>query len=479
MLHLMHFLWSFAGMLGALLVVLLFSRPILQWTVAKMITRLMSDRYPENILEMVTAFIRVNPIIVAENSLRAETGEVIKRPFGSPRKFLGFDGLVFSPAQLAVLPTSEKVQIDTRVTIGPKAAKPLTLDIPILIGAIGYGAAVSESVKRAIAKGAAAIGTASNTGEGGFLPEERAIAKHLIVQYSKAQWTRNPDHLKQADAIEIHIGQGATASAPIKIRAQDLPGQARGIMGLSPGKDAIIPSRHPEIEKPEDLEKLVQSLRKLTGGVPIGIKMVGSHRIEQDLEIAVQAGVDFISIDGAIAGTKGGPPILEDDFGLPAIFALSRTVKFLKAKGVKDRISVLAGGGFFTPGDCLKAIALGADAVYMGTAPLWAMTHTQVTKTIPFEPPTQLVMYTGEMADQFDEEEAAYYLRNFLQSCTEEMATAVLVLGKTAVSDVDASDLVALDDWTSRVTGVPVAIGPEQAPGSKRNGSAREERDGD
>jgi hypothetical protein len=170
---------------------------------------------------------------------------------------------------------------------------------------------------------------------------------------------------------------------------------------------------------------------------------------------------------------------LEDDFGLPAIFALSRTVKFLKAKGVKDRISVLAGGGFFTPGDCLKAIALGADAVYMGTAPLWAMTHTQVTKTIPFEPPTQLVMYTGEMADQFDEEEAAYYLRNFLQSCTEEMATAVLVLGITAVCDVDASDLVALDDWTSRVTGVPVAIGPEQAPGSKRNGSARKERDGD
>src|SRR5690606_15823064 len=156
------------------------------------------------------------------------------------------------------------------------------------------------------------------------------------------------------------------------------------------------------------------------------------------------------------AGTNGGPPVLEDDFGLPAIFALSRAVKFLRDAGVRERVSLLAGGGFFTPGDCLKAIALGADAVYMVTAPLWAVTHTQVVKTVPFEPPTQLVMYTGTMAEQFDEEEAAYYLRNFFQSCAEELKLAVIALGKTAVRDVDVSDLVALDEWTSRVTGVPL-----------------------
>src|SRR5690606_31435334 len=127
------------------------------------------------------------------------------------------------------------------------------------------------------------------------------------------------------------------------------------------------------------------------------------------------------SIDGAQAGTKGGPPILEDDFGLPTVFAVSRAAKFLQEQGVKDRVSLLAGGGFFTPGDCLKAIALGADAVYMGTAPLWAMSHTQVKKSIPYEPPTQLIMLTGSQAEEFNEDDAAYYLMNFLQSCTEEI----------------------------------------------------------
>jgi glutamate synthase domain-containing protein 2 len=214
------------------------------------------------------------------------------------------------------------------------------------------------------------------------------------------------------------------------------------------------------MQKPEDLKSMVESLRKLTKGVPIGVKLAASHRIEEDLEIAVQSGVDFISLDGSRAGTKGGPPILEDDFGLPSVYGISRAAKFLRDKGVKDQISLLAGGGFFTPGDCLKAIALGADAVYMATAPIWAMTHTQVVKTLPFEPPTNLVMYTGPQADELDEEEAAYYLRNFLKSCTEEIKLAVLALGKTAVRNVDAGDLVALDEWTSQVTGIPLAYQP-------------------
>ncbi|MEB3100121.1 FMN-binding glutamate synthase family protein [Ferviditalea candida] len=443
--------------MAALILLLLFYRPIVKSIFGSFLKRLMIERYEENIWEMVTASIRLNPIMNVENSLRAETGKIIKRPFGSPRKFLNFDGLIFSPAQLSVMPTDGKASIDTKIIIGPCAKKPLQLNIPLLLGAMGYGVAVSEKVRIALAKGTAAVGTATNTGEGGFLPEDRKHAKHLILQYGKAKWSKDPEILKQADAIEIHIGQGAHASSSSKITPQDLPGRARDIMGLEPGEDAVLPSRHKELNKKEDLKNLVEYLRDAAGGVPIGIKLCASQRLEEDLESCIHAKVDFISIDGGQAGTKGSPPILEDAFGLPTIYALSRAVQYLEKREVKDKISLLIGGGFFTPEDCLKALALGADAVYMATAPLWAMTHMQVTKAIPFEPPTQLIYYSGKLKDDFDEETAAHYLQNFFVSFVEEMKTAVEALGKTSIREVNSKDLAALDELTSKVTKVPLA----------------------
>jgi glutamate synthase domain-containing protein 2 len=151
---------------------------------------------------------------------------------------------------------------------------------------------------------------------------------------------------------------------------------------------------------------------------------------------------------------------LEDDFGLPTLFALTRAVRYLKQRGVKDKITLLVGGGFTTPGECLKALALGADAVYMGTALLWAMTHEQVIKALPWEPPTQLAWYEGSMVDQFNEQKAVKALTNFLTSFTEEMKVAIRALGKTSVHDVNAGDLVALDEWTSKITQVPLATEP-------------------
>lgn len=459
-----YFIVSFAGASLAIMLAglgaFVCARPLVKWMVGRFIKRLMSDRYAENIWEMVTAMTRISPRIVVENSLRAAVAGVIERPFGSPRKFLNFDGLVFSPAQLAVLPAHEFADVDMRITIGPRAAKPLTLEIPLMAGGMGYGIGLSEKVKIAIAKGTAAVGTSTNSGEGPLLPEERKFARYYILQYSSGHWSKEPETLRQADAIEIHIGQGATAGAASFIPQEFIEGRARTLLHVQEGEFLVIPSRHREIAQPQDLKQLVDKLRTITGGVPIGVKICPSGRLEADLEVAIQADVDFISIDGGQAGTKGGAPILEDDFGLPTIFALSRAVRYLKQRGVKERISLLSGGGYATPGDCLKALALGADAVYMGTALLWAMTHVQVTKAIPWEPPTQLVMYPGSMKEEFDEEEAAKYLSNFLVSCVEEMKVAIRALGKTSVRDVTADDLIALDEWTSKVTNVRLAIEP-------------------
>ncbi|MBO8170811.1 MAG: FMN-binding glutamate synthase family protein [Bacillaceae bacterium] len=435
----------------------IFIRPIIKGVLANFIKRIMKERYDKNIWEMITASKRYTPIYNIENSLRAETGKVINRPFGSPRKFVNFDGLIFSPAQLAVMATPQGTSIDTKIQIGPRASRPLKLDMPILLGGMGYGVAVSEKVRIAMAKATAAVGTATNAGEGGFLPEDRKYARHLILQFAKADWSQKEENLKQADAIEIYIGQGSHAAASAKIYPENLQGRAREIMDLDPEEVAILPSRHKEMNQKEDLKQLVNYLRNITGGVPIGIKLSPGHLIEKDLEACIKAKVDFISIDGGQAGTKGSPPILEDDFGLPTIYALSRAIHYLEKRNVKDQISLLVGGGFFTPGDCLKALAMGADAVYMGTAPLWAMTHTQVVKSVPFEPPTQLTFYAGTQTHQFNEEEAAYYLKNFFLSFVEEMKVAVEALGKTSIRMVNREDLVALDELTSQITGIPLA----------------------
>lgn len=440
-----------------MLLMMLLARPLFKRFVARWIRIIMKERYDSNIWEIVTAVTRMSPQTVVENSLRAEMGEVIERPFGSPKKYLSFDGLIFSSAQLVRLPADESAVVNTKVTIGPKASRPLILDIPLLLGGMGYGVGISEQTSVALAMGTAAVGTAANTGEGGFLQEVRDRAKYLIVQYHKGKWAKEHAELKQADAIEIHFGQGASAAAANRISPEDLTGKARQVLKLEPDETALLASRYPDIQKPSDLKKLVIELRKLTDGVPIGIKLNPSHALEQDMEFGIKATVDFISIDGGQAGTKGSAPILEDDFGLPTIYALSRAVQYLKKRSPIRKLSLLIGGGFFTPGDCLKALALGADAVYLGTAPLWAMTHTQVSKTLPFEPPTQLVYYSGKRKDDLDEYAAADNLKKFFLSFIEEMKVATLALGKTNMGDVNEQDLVALDDLTSKVTRIPTS----------------------
>ncbi|MCI3927214.1 FMN-binding glutamate synthase family protein [Paenibacillus sp. TRM 82003] len=460
-------MWS--GVFAAASVLILLSvfmlygaRPLIKYVLGRVIARVMSEAYKDNVWEMVTATVRAGPIAIVENSMRAGSGKIIKRPFGSPRKFLNFDGLVFSPAQLHRLPAYGSDPVDMKTTIGPMAQRPLVLDIPLFAGGMGYAIGLSGTVKRALARATAATGTATNSGEGAFFPDERALAKSFILQYTPGSWAKSPDILRQADAIEIHIGQGASAASTNTVTPEDLPGDIRESFDLSPGETLVIPSRFESMKEPGDLKPLVDSLRRTTGGVPIGVKLCASGELEADLEVAIEAGVDFICMDGGQAGTKGGAPIFEDDFGLPTVYALCRSVAYLKRRGMHRKVSLLVGGGLLTPGECLKALALGADAVYMGTAFLWAMSHDQIGKSMPWEPPTQLVYFSGKMKDRFNEDDATRNLERFIRSCTAEMEEAVRALGKRSVRSVNAEeDLVALDAWTSKVTKVRLAYGPE------------------
>lgn len=433
------------------------------------------DPYRENFFETVSSFRRASVQNIIETDLRATDRQMLRRPLGSPKKSADFDGLMFVAAQLARVPSPFDQEIDMRTTIGPAARIPLTIEIPILVAGMGYGIALSKNARIAIARGANRAGTASNTGEGPVLPEERREAKQLIIQYHRGNWMNLKD-LELADAIEIHIGQGSSAAGGGLFPPDRVTKELRRALRLRKDEDAVTLSTFDEIRRGEGLRPLVERARRLGGGVPVLVKLAASHTLEEDLDICVDAGVDGVALDGAFAGTSGSPPITEDDFGIPTVYALVRARRHLDRIDPKRRVSLLVGGGLYTPGDFLKAIALGADAVFVGSIVLFAMMAGQQQVSTPTEPPTEAIMFFGGDKGRFSVEKGALNVSRLLQGCAEEMAYAVRALGKRSVHDVGIDDLCALDETTARLTGAEPAWMPSLKGLSRPPGRGRSSR---
>ncbi|MBS3975549.1 MAG: FMN-binding glutamate synthase family protein [Syntrophomonadaceae bacterium] len=435
----------------------LISRQLIKNTGRGTLKTLMTDPYDENLWELVSATARSTPQIIVETNLRAEEGKAIQRPMGSYRKFPSLDQLMFNIGQLHVMPTPLEIPVDTKVMIGKRCKKPLIIDIPIMVSAMAYGKGLSEKAKVALAKGATMVGTAINSGEGPFLMAERKAASKFIFQYNRGNWSKEPAVLQQADAIEIQFGQGAIGGTGHRIDSSKFGPALRNSYKLLPGQDAIVHSRQPEINHPAELPKLVQKIKGIAGDIPIGAKIGAGKYLEKDLEWLAWANIDFVTVEGGEGATKGSPPILQDDFGVPSIFAINRAANYLRKHNLQDRISLIAAGKMRTPGDVLKALALGADAVYMGSMALFAVSHTQVLKAVPFEPPTQLVWYDGKYQKKFNVNEGAKSLAKFLTSCNEEIIEGIRALGKTSIKEVSKEDLFALDELTAKGIEVPLA----------------------
>jgi glutamate synthase domain-containing protein 2 len=418
--------------------------------------RLMVDSYSENLWEFISASQKIGIQNIVETNLRTQEGQPIKRPLGSPKRFPDFDGVMFNCAQLHKLPTDEGKPVNTSVIIGPQAKKPLKIKIPIMISGMAYSFALSAKAKIALAKGSAMAGTATNTGEGPFLPAERNAADKLIIQYNKGKWNKSEKIFKQADMIEIHIGQGAAGGVGYYIKDNEIDWKSRRMMGLGWGEKGVVHANFPGIQNQNFLHHLVEDLKDVTDGVPIGVKLAPSKYLEKDLEISVEAGVDVIAIDGSQAGSKGSEPILQDDFCLPTLFAIIRAANFFKKHKLKNRVSLIISGGLVTPGDFLKALALGGDAVYIGGIALFSMSHTQVLKAMPWEPPPEVVFFKGKFQHKFNVDEGAKNLAKFLNACNEEIKVAVRALGKNSIQEVDKDDLFALDPFTAEVIDIPM-----------------------
>ncbi|TEB14425.1 Glutamate synthase (NADPH) large chain precursor [Pelotomaculum sp. FP] len=419
------------------------------------------DQYIENIFEMVPAAKKVNPIYLAEIMMRAKQGIPVSRPLGSHIRFSAWEKLMFNPVHLFRFPTPENFGINTSVQIGPKARKPLRLTIPIMFAGMSFGGALSKSAKIALARAATLAGTATNTGEAGLLEEEREAAQLLIGQYNRGGWLNTPEKYKRLDAIEIQLGQGAQGSTNQRTAAKNIGEDYREVFELTGGQDAVIHSRLEGVHTKEGFINLVRELKN-EAGVPVGLKIAATHYLEKEIEIALEAECDFITVDGAEGGTHGGAPILEDDVGLPTMFAVSRAAQFLTKKGANREVSLIATGGLVTPGYMLKAMALGADAVYIGTAAVMAMLSDQSTKTLPFEPPTDMVVYTGKRTGLLDIDKAVQNVFYFLNACVREMEMVAVTTGKVSLSDIDRNDLVALDPFLSKALNIDLGyVSPE------------------
>ena len=332
-----------------------------------------------------------------------------------------------------------------------------------MISGMAYGIALSEQVRLSLAEAAKNVGTAINSGEGGILPEEVDTAGKYILQFSRTEWAKEEHVLLRADMIEIKLGQGAVFGMGKKIAPKELTGRAREVMGLKENEDAVIGERFFEEQTIEDIKELVDQLRDLTGGVPIGVKIGAGGKIEEDIDHLIEMGVDFIAIDGGQAAMHGAAPILYDDFGIPTLHGIIRAVSHLEKRNMKGKISLIVSGGLLVPGHFLKVLALGADAVYLGSAMLFTVAHNQILNAVPFEPPTQAVWNDGKYKDQFKIKEGAQAAEKFLTASTEEIKMALRAMGKRSLKELSKKDLVSYDELTAQIIGIPFSFEPWDA----------------
>ncbi|HHW11702.1 MAG TPA: FMN-binding glutamate synthase family protein [Firmicutes bacterium] len=419
------------------------SRGLISLIFAFLYKRITTDRYWSNLFETYNLAKKIGLDRLVEAELRSAHGQPPERPFGRRNVVSPWQDLYFNPVYFYRQPLLDYTKIGTEVVIGPEAKYPLKIRIPVLIGGMAYGTALSAKTKQALALGATMAGTAANTGNGPFLPAERAAAEKLIIQYARGSWAKDMEVLQKADAVEIQLGQGLWGPAPAELSPRRLARnpQLRHLLGVKPGEKAVIPPRLLEVKTNQELKELVRAIRAQTEGVPVGFKLGATQWLERELEILVQAKPDFIAIDGMEGGTHGGLGSSLDALGTPTLYALVRARRFLDEKNLSGRISLLIGGGLYTGIDFLKALALGADAVFIGTIALLALVHTQAVKVLPWEPPTKLIYEGSKQNNKLNIDQGAQSLANFLKAAVQEMQVAALCLGKEHLSAVDKTDL--------------------------------------
>ncbi len=375
---------------------------------------------------------------------------------GVPRPELPrWEDILILPAQLARRPLPDETPVDTRVIIGPRAKRPLALDIPVIIADMSFGA-ISEEAKVALAKGSANAGAGIASGEGGMLPEERDQNSRYLFELGTAHFGWRKDVAQRISAFHFKAGQAAKTGLGGYLPGSKVSEKIAKVRGLRPGQPAVSPPAHPDLVTPADFRRFADHVRDLSGGVPIGFKISANH-IEDDIDFALEAGADYIILDGRGGGTGAAPKILRDNISIPTIPALARARRHLDATGTGREVTLIVTGGLRTPADFTKALALGADAIAIGTAALQAIGCVGARICHTNNCPAGIATQREDLRARLNVDAAARRLARFLNNGAELMRMFARACGHARLADFSPRDLATVNPLTARLAAIPFA----------------------
>src|SRR5437870_9279128 len=421
------------------------------------------------------------PAVIEDIQIKAELARYRIRGFGTlrPRTWATFDDLTFIPCGLTRIPLEGyREQCSTKTVLGARfAEKPVELEIPVMVTGMSFGA-LSYNAKVALARGARQAGTSTTTGDGGMLPAERENSKTLIYEVLPSRYGINIHHLRQADAIELTIGQGAKPGTGGLLLGSKVSSEIARIRDLPPGVDQRSPCRHPDFLGPDDMIIKIEELRVATDWkVPIFVKL-GASRVYDDVKLAAKAGADVVVVDGMEGGTGASPDLLQEHTGIPTLAAVCEARAALEELRLYGTVQLIIAGGIRHGSDAAKALALGADAVYIGTAALIALNCNRALYVEDYHAlgtsphhchhchtgrcPVGITTQDPELMARLPIDEAAERVTNFLHAMTLEIQMLARACGKSDVHDLEPEDLRALTLEASMITGLPL-VGTRRA----------------
>ena len=421
------------------------------------------------------------PEAIEDIQTKAELGRYRIRGFSAlrTRPMPSFDDLVFIPCTLTRIPLEGyREKCNTRTVLGTRfAKKPIEIEIPVMVTGMSFGA-LSYNAKVALAQGATRVGTSTTTGDGGMLPAEREHSRILIYEVLPSRYGINIHDMKKADGIELTIGQGAKPGTGGLLLESKVSKEIAKMRDLPEGVDQRSPCRHPDFLGPDDMIIKIEELREATDWqVPIFVKM-GATRVYDDVKLAAKAGADVIVVDGMEGGTGASPDLLIDHTGIPTLAAVCEARVALEDIGLYGAVQLIIAGGLRSGADAAKALALGADAVYLGTAALIALNcnkpiFVEDYHKLGTEPyychhchtgrcPVGITTQDPELTARLPIDEAAERVANFFHAMTAEIQMMARACGKSDVHDLEPEDLRALTLEASMITNVPL-VGTRRA----------------
>jgi glutamate synthase domain-containing protein 2/rubredoxin len=368
----------------------------------------------------------------------AESGQSIIEPMQTKATLIKWDDILIQGAQLSRTPLNHDDPVETTTTIGPMATKPMVIATPIIISHMSFGA-LSKEAKIALARGSSAMQTAIGSGEGGILPESFENAHKYIFEYVPNRYSVTEENLRSVDAIEIKFGQSAKPGMGGHLPANKVTREIADIRGFAEGVDIVSPAHFEDIITREQLKEKVTWLRQTSEGRPIGIKIAAGH-IEEDLDFALHAQPDFITLDGRSGGTGASPKYIKSSVGVPTPFAIYRARKHLNARKA-FHVSLICTGGLRVSSDFAKALALGADAVAISTSALIAIGCRQYRICNSGKCPVGIATHDPELRARLDIDHATRRLHNFLKVSTAELEDFTRLTGNTKIHDLSIKDL--------------------------------------